>query len=147
MKLRTVLLTMTALALVTGCSRGGSTNNVAAGNTASNAAAPANTAAPANASNAAEAADAADAGESGGAVDVAFLTGRWGMAGDCSQTIEFRADGTVTPPDGSTYAIAGNVVTVTSPGQPPDPKTVTRTGDDAMTVSGGGSSINMTRCR
>jgi hypothetical protein len=36
---------------------------------------------------------------------------------------------------------------VTDPGRPPDPKTVTRTGDDSMTVSGGGSSQNMTRCR
>lgn len=147
MKMRTTLLALTALALVTGCSRGGTANNSATSNTASNAAAPANTAAPANASNAAEAADAGEAGESGGAVDVAFLTGRWGIAGDCAQTMEFRADGTVTPPDGSTYAIAGNVVTVSSPGQPPDPKTVTRTGDDAMTVSGGGMSMNMTRCR
>ena len=114
MKMRTVLLTMTALALVTGCSRGGSTNNVAAGNTASNAAAPANTAAPADANNTAEAAGGGE-GE-GGAVDVAFLTGRWGINGDCAQTMEFRADGTVSPPEGSTYTIAGNVVTVSEPG-------------------------------
>lgn len=145
MKMRIVLLTMTAVALVTGCSRGGSTNNFAAGNTAANTAAPANAAAPAPAGNDAAAAD--DTAGEGGTVDVAFLTGRWGMDGDCAMTMEFRADGTMTPPDGSTYAIAGNVVTVTSPGQPPDAKTVTRTGDDAMTVSGGGQTMNMTRCR
>jgi hypothetical protein len=144
MKLRTVFLTMTALALVTGCSRGGSTNNVAAGNTASNAAAPANTAAPAPAP---AGNTAAAEGEGGGTVDAAFLTGRWGINGDCAMTMEFRADGTATPPEGSTYAIEGNVVTVTSPGQAPDPRTVTRTGDDAMTVSGGGQAMNMTRCR
>ena len=144
MKFRTVLLTMTALALVTGCSRGASTNNVAAGNTASNAAAPANAVAPAPAGNTA---DAGEADGEGGAVDAAFLTGRWGINGDCAMTMEFRADGTATPPEGSTYTIEGNVVTITSPGQAPDPRTVTRTGDDAMTVSGGGQAMNMTRCR
>lgn len=147
MKMRMTLLAMTALALVSGCSRGGTANNVAAGNTAANAAAPANASAPAD-GNAAEATDNESAGaESSGPVDVAFLTGRWGIAGDCTQAMEFRADGTVTPPDGSTYTISGSTVTVTSPGQPPDAKTVTRTGDDAMTVSGGGMSMNMTRCR
>jgi hypothetical protein len=146
MKTRTTLLALTALVLVAGCSRGGTANKAATGNTATNAAAPANTAAPANAGN--TAADAGDAGEGGGVVDIAFLTGRWGMNGDCSHTMEFRADGTTSPPEGSTYTVEGNVVTVTDPGRPPDPRTVTRTGDDSMTVSGGsGPSMNMTRCR
>lgn len=145
MKMRTTLLALTALALVSGCNRGGATNNTTAGNSAGNAAAPANATAPAAADN--SAGEAAADGESGGSVDVAFLTGRWGMNGDCAMTMEFRADGTATPPEGSTYTVEGNVVTVTSPGQPPDPRTVTRTGDDAMTVSGGGQTMNMTRCR
>ena len=144
MKMRMTLLAVTALALATGCSRGGSANNVAAGNT-SNATAPANTAAPAASNSTAEA--AGGEAEGGGTVDVGFLTGRWGLNGDCSQTMEFRTDGTVIPPEGSTYTVSGNIVTVTDPGRPPDPKTVTRTGDDSMTVSGGGTSVNMTRCR
>ncbi|MET1110414.1 MAG: hypothetical protein ABWX67_02695, partial [Allosphingosinicella sp.] len=65
----------------------------------------------------------------------------------CAKAIEFRADGTVTPPEGSSYAISGNVVTVASPGRPPDPKTVTRTGDDSMTIAGGGSTTALTRCK
>lgn len=146
MKMRTMLLAMPALALVGACTVQ-VTNGVAAGNTASNAAAPANTAAPANSSNTAGAAGGETDGEGGGTVDVAFLTGRWGMSGDCSQTMEFRADGTASPPEGSTYTISGNVVTVTDPGRAPDPRTVTRTGDDAMTVSGGGNTVNLTRCR
>ena len=148
MKMRIVFVAMTALVLVSGCSRGG-TANKSATNTTANALAPANGSVGESDDNAVEPAgnESAAAG-GGGTVDIAFLTGRWGMEGNCAQTMEFRADGTATPPEGSTYAIAGNVVTVTSPGQPPDPKTVTRTGDDAMTVSGGGGmTMNMTRCR
>jgi hypothetical protein len=145
MRFKTVLFTMTALAMVSGCSRGANQANNSAANASANAAnaASANaTAAPA----AGNAADSAAAPASTGPVDQAFLVGRWGMSGDCSQAMEFKADGTATPPEGSTYTISGSTVTMTSPGQPPDPKTVTRTGDDAMTVSGGGASMNMTRC-
>ena len=131
MKMKTISLAMTALVLVSGCSRGGTANNFSANNTVSNAVEPVG-------GNGASSADG---------VDAAFLTGRWGTDSTCAQAIEFRADGTVTPPEGSTYAIAGNVVTVSSPGQPPDPKTVTRTGENGMTVSGGGSTVTLTRCR
>ena len=131
MKMRTLFLTVTMLALASGCSRGGTDDNAAAADTTANAAVPA----------------PVDPGAGSGAVDAAFLTGRWGTDSSCAQAIEFRADGTVTPPEGSSYAIAGNVVTVASPGQPPDPKTVTRTGDDSMTVSSGASSTNLTRCK
>jgi hypothetical protein len=137
---------MTALAMVSGCSRGANQANNSAAN------ATANTANATSGANATEAPAAGNASSSAaapvstGPVDQAFLVGRWGMGGDCSQVMEFKADGTVGPPEGSTYTISGSTVTVTSPGQAPDPKTVTRTGDDAMTVSGGGASMNMTRC-
>ena len=142
MRFKTVLFTMTALAMVSGCSRGGTQANNSAGNATANAATAAAPAAPA----AGNAAGSAAAPASTGPVDQAFLVGRWGVNGDCSQVMEFKADGTASPPDGSTYTISGDTVTVTNPGGPPDPKTVTRTGDDAMTVSGGGTSMNMTRC-
>jgi hypothetical protein len=145
MRFKTVLFTMTALAMVSGCSRGANQAN----NSAANATASAANAANANATEAPAAGNAAGAaagGASTGPVDQAFLVGRWGVGGDCSQVMEFKADGTAGPPEGSTYTVSGSTVTVTSPGQAPDPKTVTRTGDDAMTVSGGGASMNMTRC-
>jgi len=132
MKTRTLFLTMTALVLASACSRGGTDDNISAADPAANAAAPA--------------AGNEHAGI-GNAVDAAFLTGRWGTDGSCAKSIEFRADGTVTPPEGSSYAVSGNVVTVASPGRPPDPKTVTRTGDDSMTVTGGGSTTALTRCK
>jgi hypothetical protein len=143
MRMSIALLTMTALAL-TACSRGGTANNMSAGNaSAGNTTAPAaNSATPAAGNDSAEAAESGG----GGTVDVAFLTGRWGLGGDCSQTMEFRADGTASPPEGSTYTVSGNVVTVTDPGRPPDPRTVTRTSDDSMTVSGNGSTMTLTRC-
>jgi hypothetical protein len=146
MTFKTVLFTMTALAMVSGCSKGGSQANNSATNTTvtttTTTADTNSTSAPA----AGNAAGNAAAPVSTGPVDQAFLVGRWGVNGDCSQVMEFKADGTATPPEGSTYAISGSTVTVTNPGQAPDPKTVTRTGDDAMTVSGGGTSMNMTRC-
>ena len=144
MTFRTVLFTMTALAMVSGCSKGGNQANNSA-NASANATANAATPVDTNAA-AGNTAGTAAAPASTGPVDQAFLVGRWGVNGDCSQVMEFKADGTATPPEGSTYAISGSTVTMTSPGQAPDPKTVTRTGDDAMTVSGGGSSTNMTRC-
>lgn len=140
----TALLTMPMLALVAACSVQVTPGNVTVTtNGLGNGSAPAAPAAP---TNSAASDGAAGGGASGGTVDVAFLTGRWGMNGDCSQTMEFRADGTASPPEGSTYTVSGNVVTVTDPGRPPDPRTVTRTGDDSMTVSGGGMTMNMTRC-
>ncbi|MET1112802.1 MAG: hypothetical protein ABWX67_14880, partial [Allosphingosinicella sp.] len=59
MKTGTLFLTMTALVLASGCSRGGSDEN----NSAANAAAPAAAEPPA---------------QTGNVVDAAFLTGRWG---------------------------------------------------------------------
>jgi hypothetical protein len=131
MKMSVTFLAMTAVAMTAGCSRGGSSNNVAAGNSAANAAAPAASAA------------------GGAAVDVAFLTGRWAENGDCAQAREFRADGTFGPPEGSTYTLSGNTLTMNlnEVGASPGPFTVARTGDDAMTLAASGSSVTLTRCR
>src|SRR6185312_16243206 len=87
MRFKTVLFTMTALAMVSGCSRGGTQANNSAGNATANAAAPAAPAAPA----AGNAAGSAAAPASTGPVDQAFLVGRWGVNGDCSQVMEFKA--------------------------------------------------------
>lgn len=137
MQIKTALFAMTALALVSGCSRGAQNNSAAAN-------APAPAIEPVNEPEAAAAGN--EAATAGGAVDRAFLVGRWGVDGDCSQVMEFAEDGTATPPAGSRWTMAGDQVTVTNPGGAPDTKTVARTGDDAMTVSGGGASLNMTRC-
>ena len=87
MKIRTAFFAMTALALVPGCSKGGA-NNAATAN------APAPAAEPANAPEPATPANAAAATPTGGTLDRAFLIGRWGVAGDCSQVMEFAEDGT-----------------------------------------------------
>ena len=137
MKIRTAFFAMTALVLIPGCSKGGA-NNAATAN------APATELA--NEPEAAPAANEAAATPAGAAVDRAFLIGRWGVAGDCTQVMEFAADGTATPPAGSHWTVSGDQVTVTNPGGTPDAKTVVRTGDDSMTVSGGGNTIAMTRC-
>jgi hypothetical protein len=138
MKIRTALFAMTALALVPGCSKGGANNAATA-----NAPAPA---IEANEPEAAPPANEAAATPAAGTLDRAFLIGRWGVNGDCSQVMEFAEDGTASPPAGSHWSIAGDQVTVTNPGSAPDTKTVARTGDDAMTVSGGGAALSMTRC-
>lgn len=137
MKIKTALFAMTALALVSGCSKGAQNNTATA-----NAPAPveesvnAPAAAPANET----------AAPAAGTVDRAFLVGRWGVDGDCSQVMEFAEDGTANPPPGSRWTMAGDQVTVTNPGEAPDTKTVARTGDDSMSVTGGGATLNMTRC-
>lgn len=143
MKIGIALFAATALVLVPGCSRQSAANNAAGANTAGaneiEADEPeANEAAPAgNESAAAEGAE----------VDRAFLVGRWGMAGDCSQVMEFSEDGSASPPEGSRWSVAGNVITVTNPGGRPEPQTATRTGDDAFSmVTTGGATVNMTRC-
>jgi|SRR5687767_2262617 len=126
------LFLVSALVLASACSRGDTEKNASVADPAANAAV---------------GTQANQSAGTGDTVDAAFLTGRWGTDGSCSQSIEFRADGTVTPPEGSSYAIAGNVVTIASPGRPPDAKTVARTGADSMTVTGGGSTTALTRCR
>lgn len=143
MKIGIALFAATALVMAPGCSRQG----------ANNAAAPANAAgdnrAGADEPTANEAAPAANEGAAaeGGQVDEAFLIGRWGLNGNCAQVMEFKEDGVATPPEGSRWSLAGNVITVTNPGGRPEPQTVTRTGDDAFTmVMAGGASVNMTRC-
>jgi hypothetical protein len=88
---------------------------------------------------------------SGAPVDRAWLVGKWGIVGDCSQVMEFRADGTVTEPpaQNGTYTISGSTVSVNIPGRAPDPADVTRTGDDTMAVRPptGGPAQSMQRCR
>lgn len=137
MKIKAALLAMTALALVTGCSKAGQNN-----------AATANAPAPAvETVNAPEAAPTAnETAETGATIDRAFMIGRWGVSGDCSQVMEFAEDGTATPPEGSRWTMTGDQVTVTNPAGEPDTKTVARTGADSMSVTGGGATLSMTRC-
>lgn len=141
MKIGTALFAATALVMVAGCSRQPAANNVAA---------------PANAAGDNQAAEPAEepapagndgAAAQGGQIDEAFLIGRWGLAGNCSEVLEFKEDGVATPPEGSRWTLEGNVVTVTNPGGRPEPQTVTRTGDDSFsTATAGGATLNMTRC-
>ena len=106
MTFRTVLFTMTALAMVSGCSKGGSQANNSVTTTTNTTVVETNTTTAPAAGNSANNA----APVSTGPVDQAFLVGRWGVNGDCSQVMEFKADGTATPPEGSTYAISGSTV-------------------------------------
>ncbi len=142
MKLNLALLAAASFAALAACTpqAGGNNQAAPAGNSAGNASAPAggnlaagNSAAP------------VPVGEP---VDEAFLIGRWGREGDCNQTLEFRAGGAAFPPEGSRWTMAGDVVTVTTPGGEPEPRTVARAGADRMIVSGGeGPPLTLTRCR
>jgi len=143
MKLSTVLLAATAFAALAACTppAGGNNQAAPAGNSAGNA----TTAAGGNET---AAANGAAPAAGGAAVDEAFLIGRWGRDGDCNQTLEFRAGGAAFPPEGSRWTMAGNVVTVTTPGGQPEPRTVARVGADRMRVTGGeGPPLTLTRCR
>jgi hypothetical protein len=143
MKIGMALFAATALVMAAGCSRQPAANNAAAANAAG-----ANEV-EIDEPEANEAAPAGNEGAAaqGGDVDQAFLVGKWGMAGDCSQVMEFKEDGSATPPEGSRWSVADNVITVTNPGGRPEPQTATRTGDDAFSmVTTGGATVNMTRC-
>jgi hypothetical protein len=135
------LLTVTTAIALAGCSRG-------AGNNSANAVAPAANETVANDAEAPAEPPAANetAATESGPIDAAFVTGRWGADGNCAQTIEFHADGTLTPSQGGRWTLAGNVITILMPGAAPDPGVATRTGDDSMSVRGGERTINFTRC-
>lgn len=142
MKLNAALLAATCFTALAACTpqAGGNNQTSSVGNSAGNASAPAG----GNAS----AGNSAAPAPTGAPVDEAFLIGRWGREGDCNQTLEFRAGGVAFPPEGSRWSMAGNVVTVTTPGAQPEPRTVARMGTDRMTVSGGeGTPLTLTRCR
>ncbi len=142
MKLNLALLAATCFTALAACTPQAGGNNQAspAGNSAGNASAPAD-------GNASVGNSSATAPAAGGSVDEAFLIGRWGRDGDCSQTLEFRAGGAAFPPEGSRWSMAGNVVTVTTPGGQPEPRTVARVGNDRMTVTGEGPPLTLNRCR
>jgi len=129
------LLAVTALALVTGCNRGAGNNSAA------------NQSATGNSANAA--APVAPTAAAGGAMDRAFLVGHWGMAGNCSRTVSFNADGTgaATGETGGTWTLEGNTIVLTDEDPQPERMTVARVGDN-LSITGGpeGQSMTMTRC-
>ncbi|MEA3015262.1 MAG: hypothetical protein QOD42_3807 [Sphingomonadales bacterium] len=128
MKIARAMLTAAALVLTTG---------VAAG---------AGTEADASLSPAQE--DQASAAAPGAALDRAFVIGRWGPDAACSQIVEFHADGSVTPPQGSSWTMTGNRLTMSLPGRPVVTTTLTRINDNEMTATRlDGSTFTMFRCR
>lgn len=132
MKKTTTLLALTALTVAAGCNRG-ATNNAGASNSAA-----ANTAAP-----------AAPAPAAAGGVDQAFVTGHWGATPDCARTISFNADGTATnsgDAEVARWTLQGNTLTVTPPGEGPQPGTVARSGDNLVLSDPGGQTMTLIRC-
>jgi hypothetical protein len=133
MKINSAIIAMTGLALVAGCNRG-ATNASANASTTNNSAAAAPAAAPAGA---------------GAPVDRTFLVGSWGNGGDCSRTLSFNADGTVTnssDPEVARWTLEGETLTVTPPNQPPQPGKAVRGGDNLMLTSPDGQAATLTRC-
>lgn len=85
---------------------------------------------------------------SGAAPDRAFVIGRWGPDAACSQVVEFHADGSVTPPEGASWTMAGNRLTMSLPGRPVVTTTLSRVNDNEMTATRRtGSTFSMFRCR
>jgi hypothetical protein len=138
MKSKTLVLAMAVAVLASACSRQPAADNAAAPNASANQATPiANNAAPSEV-----------AGTATGAIDRAFVTGRWGVAGDCSETMEFRADGSVAgPAEGARWSLEGNRLVVSDDEGNSDARTVARTGADEMSVTDAGETMRMTRCR
>jgi hypothetical protein len=133
MKTKTLLVTMSALALLGGCNRGASGNNSSAANSST--------------TNASAAAPASGAAAQGGAVDQAFIQGNWGN-GNCAQTFSFNADGTATNSMDSEVArwtLAGNTLTITPPNQAPQTSTLAKQGDN-LVMTRDGQPVTLTRC-
>ena len=136
MKGKIALLAVTSVVLVAGCNRGGTADNMAAANAANsettNAVATSNSAAAA-----------------GGAVDQAFVTGHWGVGGDCSRTLTFNADGTATATgenDPVRWTLEGNIITTVEGDNPPERANVTRNGDRMVVTPEGNQTMELTRC-
>jgi hypothetical protein len=117
-----------------GLNKSESGNGTAATNVAANTGAPANsTAAAGTGGKPGEASGAAPASAPfTGQVNSAFLVGRWTDNNDCTQTIEFRPDGTFTTPGGSgMWALDADRLTfqgsstVSARVQAPDANTIT----------------------
>lgn len=81
------------------------------------------------------------------ALDRAFVIGRWGPDAECSQVVEFHADGSVTPPDGASWTLAGNLLTMALPGRPVVTTTLTRIGENMTATRRDGTTFTMFRCR
>jgi membrane protein involved in colicin uptake len=122
-----------------GLNKSGGGNATTASNVAANASAPANsTAAADTGGKPGEAAGAAPAAAPfTGQANSAFLVGRWTDNNDCTQTIEFRPDGTFATPGGSgMWALDGDRLTfqgsrtVSARLQAPDANTITLIHDD-----------------
>ena len=92
-------------------------------------------------------ANQASAVQSGAALDRAFVIGRWGPDAACSQVVEFHADGRVTPPDGASWSLTGNRLTMTIPGRPTVTTTRTRLGGNMTATRLDGTTFTMFRCR
>ncbi|HEV7659193.1 MAG TPA: hypothetical protein VGO55_05040 [Allosphingosinicella sp.] len=80
-------------------------------------------------------------------VDRAFVIGRWGPDAACSQVVEFHADGSVTPPEGASWTLAGNRLTMTLPGRPVVTTTLTRIGQNMTATRRDDTTFTMFRCR
>jgi hypothetical protein len=81
------------------------------------------------------------------AVDRAFVIGRWGPDAECSQVVEFHADGRVTPPEGSSWTLTGNRLTMSLPGRPVVSTTLMRLGRHMTATRLDGTTFTMFRCR
>jgi hypothetical protein len=157
MKIIMTMLTAATLVLATGCSRQPApANNVAVPTDDANSAGAvtgsgtvvgsgAGTEASANPALALE--NQASAVPPGTAVDRAFVIGRWGPDAACSQVVEFHADGSVTPPSGASWTLAGNRLTMTLPGRPVVTTTLTRIGDNMTATRRNDTTFTMFRCR
>ena len=130
----TMTLTVLAAAMLAACGGGTaeSANNAAAAEAVANEAAPeaaaANDAAPATPA----------AAEIGGAPSAEYMVGKWSaMNEDCSDTLEFRKDGSVATPFGEgKWTLAGDHLSVDfGEGSKMDPSTIKVLSQDRIEIS------------
>jgi hypothetical protein len=155
MKIMMTMLAAATLVLTTGCSRqADAANNVAApANEANGTSVATGTGVVTGSGNDAGTGPSlglenqASAAPPGAAPDRAFVIGRWGPDAECSQVVEFHADGSVTPPEGASWTLAGNRLTMSLPGRPVVTTTLTRIGANMTATRRNGSTFTMYRCR
>jgi hypothetical protein len=77
------------------------------------------------------------------------VIGRWSTQGaGCTSPLEYKADGTIGGLSDAHWTLVGDQFTAVISGNPPDTRTVTRTGPNSMRITehGGQAWVDYTRC-
>ncbi|HYI47929.1 MAG TPA: hypothetical protein VEX35_05630 [Allosphingosinicella sp.] len=82
-------------------------------------------------------------------VDSAFLIGHWGRQGNCTSTVTFHPDGTITVTGyaaASRWSLNGGLIETTRPDGAATRQPIARSGDALIVTEQSGGSVRLTRC-